>query len=650
MKIKNLLFLLVGIILVSCIQEDEDLVNPPSKAETVQVRFLNLAGDKEPRSMVYEGMYETESIAYGDASTAVNPPADSSILEVKKGGSVEFMQKTIVKYIRNSVYTFIALPSIDTAEVQRDVDTIVYFRTTAAVDRFSNDAYVKFFNGVNDPDISFSLKIGCPNGDPVKNSAQFRERMSQPVSIRSGTVAFSLVKNTNEPEIVDLYEVELEPRKQYLFVALEDNTGEYNLLVVEEENPDKEGVYYAKIIEARNTFIRGINLTAETIDITRKSEEIFNSLANEYVSDYKELEVCKGSDKDTINTYINNELVSQNSLSLDVLEQYSIFTAEGMEESTYINMIAEPARFDKDVSGKAIVRTVNAANNYDGLTVSIGARTDDSETGFSSGINLANRIEFGNISNAELIEPGILPVVVFTATAPAELLYSTKIEVEPDKSYFVAITNTENEPLKVSVFESEETQKSVEYKEPGVFSQVVNALYDKDSLFVQINPPMLEHGRLGSSGSLATVLNAGTQNISINDNTISVDAETDKRVLVIAYGESENPSSFVINSNPMGATANNYYWRFANVSNVPEVGIKESEDEDINLVNVAQNTYTPEDAVIRENKKTLYFYDNSTGDELYRLSDVQLNFGKNYTIIFTGDSPQNYNTIIQQEF
>jgi hypothetical protein len=474
--------------------------------------------------------------------------------------------------------------------------------------------------------------------------------MAQPVSVRSGTVAFSLVINQDGPEIVDLYEIELEPRKQYLFIAVEDNTGEYNLLVVEEENPEKEGVYYAKVVEARNTFIRALNLTEQNIDILRKDEELFNQLEPEYLTNYNEIEVCMGSDKDTVNTNISGQLAAQNSLSLDVLEQYTIFTVNGMEENTYLNLIAEPVRVDDDISGKALIRTVNGASTYEGLTVSVGARTDDSETGFSSGVNLANKLPFAEISQPAVIEPGILPVVVFTATAPAYLLYSTKIEVEADKSYYVVLTNDDVQPVKISVIESEETEKNIEYRNQGVFSQVVNALYEKDSLFVQVNPPMLNNARLGSSGSLATILDEGSQNILINNKSVTVDAKINNRILVIAYGDSEEPSSYTINDEPMNANSTNYYWRFVNVSNIADIGIKEDDDEDINLVNVLQNTHTPADAINLDNKKTLYFYDNSTGDELYRLSDVQLNFGKNYTIIFTGDSPLNYNTIIQQEF
>lgn len=650
MKKIFLFFALMGIISISCIQENENLVNPPSKAETVLIRYLNLSGDKENRSMVFEGMYETPSIPYSSSSQAVNPPADSSFLEVKKGGAVEFRQQALVKYIRNSVYTFISLPSIDTASQQRPVDTIVYFRTTAAVDKYSTNAYVKFFNGINNADLSFSLKLGCPNGDPIKSSARYLERMTQPVSVRSGKVAFSLVKNSPEPDIVNLYEVDLEPRKQYLFVALEDNSGEYNLLVIEEESVEPDAVYFAKIVSARNTFVRAVNYTNKNVSLRRESLDLFSDLQPEYITDYSEIEVCMGADKDTIETYLSGEFKALNSLSLDVLENYTIFTFDSSGTDDLYNIISEPIVLDKEVDGKTLIRTVNGASNYEGLTLSIGARTDTSNTGFSSGINLANRLGFAEISNVQIVEPGILPLVVFTATAPAYLLYSTKIEVEPDKSYIVVLSDSETEPVNVSVIEEEDTEKNVNYKELGVYSQVVNALYDKDSLFVGINPPMLDHGRLGSSGSLATVLDEGMQDISLNGNTISVNAEKNKRVLTVAYGNVNDLKTYVINSDPMGANSHNFYWRFVNVSNVAEIGVKEDVNDEINLINILQYSDTPPEAIDKEKKRALYFYDNSTGEELYRLSDVQLNFGKNYTIIFTGDSPQNYNTIIQQEF
>lgn len=82
--ILTLVFALSG-----CPEENDSLVNPPSQAETVNVRFINLAGDNQPRSLKMTE-FVTPDIAYAQSSETFNPPDDSTFAMVIKGGNEEY--------------------------------------------------------------------------------------------------------------------------------------------------------------------------------------------------------------------------------------------------------------------------------------------------------------------------------------------------------------------------------------------------------------------------------------------------------------------------------------------------------------------------------------------------------------------------------
>jgi hypothetical protein len=100
-NISTLLFILCGIIFSSCIDENQNLVNPPSNVETVNIRFINLGGDNYARNFVFNGTLPIENTNFAASSNSVHPPADSAFLSVSKSGVTEFSKNQIVKFSRN---------------------------------------------------------------------------------------------------------------------------------------------------------------------------------------------------------------------------------------------------------------------------------------------------------------------------------------------------------------------------------------------------------------------------------------------------------------------------------------------------------------------------------------------------------------------
>src|SRR5690554_1455472 len=101
------LLLFVLFALSGCPDEDENLVNPPSQAETVNVRFINLAGDYETRSLRMTELVSAP-VPYGQSTEVYNPPDDSTKAAVLKDGREEYTPFNQIKFFRNLTYTFFA--------------------------------------------------------------------------------------------------------------------------------------------------------------------------------------------------------------------------------------------------------------------------------------------------------------------------------------------------------------------------------------------------------------------------------------------------------------------------------------------------------------------------------------------------------------
>lgn len=656
--------LLLIILLLSCAEENPDLVNPPSIANTINIRFINLGGTIENRTLEMIENTRIENVAYNSSSATVNPPADSTTFKVLQNTNLEHTFKNIFKFrIRDVNYTFLALPSFDNSNNYQNVDTLLNFRTALTVPQNTDECLVRFFNAMPDSLASYSLRIGCPNGELVAPFMRYGTVMAQAKVVKSGEVAFSLVKAIGaQTEIINLYGSILEPRGQYTFVLAKGSDGKEKLMFLDENNLDADAYIEAPIITERIANIRAINLSDDNIDISRISGEMISAdLLTNYIDIYSATTTCSSEDPDSLivsNSFGTDTIIT----SLEVLEDYSIAAfkaAKGLK-----TVLVKPVPNTLLDDGKATIRIVHGAENFEGITVSLGARntpvSQNNKRNFIIGELLATKLYYGEISKQVYLEPDIegqkfqIPLTIFTSTEPANLVYSSLVEIEPDKEYLLLFSvDNFGSPIAHFIEQSEEN-KTPDLLEQGTMVQILNAVPGLEEMSVHTGNGLLEDAKIDFSSSLATVIAPGSQNIEINGVTYSLQSDPDLRPLVIAAGNSENIDIFALNNHPMGAIYGEYKRNFVNASEeVTRLGIKEVDDDDIPPSFIVDYKFSSGVETLKlDNKQAFFFQNQDTGEEIFQLGDINPSFAKNYYYIFAGKKEigDGYTVIIMQEF
>lgn len=656
--------LLLIILLLSCSEENPDLVNPPSIANTINIRFINLGGTFENRTLEMIENTIIENVAYNSSSPTVNPPADSTTFKIFQGNNLEYSYDNVYKFrIRDVNYTFFALPSFDNSNNYQNVDTLLNFRTALTVPQSSDECLVRFFNAMPDSLASYSLRIGCPNGELVAPFMRYGTVMAQAKVVKSGEVAFSLVKAVGgTTEIINLYGSELEPQGQYTFILAKGADGKEKLMFLDENNLDADAYREAPVITERLANIRTINLTDANIDIAKiTGEAITADLPDNYIDLYSGTPTCSSEEPDSLivsNSFGSDTLIT----SLEVLEDYSIvaFKAQKGLKSVLVKPVPNTLLDD----GKATIRVVHGAENYEGITVSLGARnapqSSTNARNFIIGELLATKLNYGEISTQEYLEPHNqgqkfqIPLTIFTSTEPANLIYSSLVEIEPDKEYIVVFSQDNFGNPKTHLIEHSEENKIPNELNQGTMVQILNAVPGLEEMNVHLGNGLLDNAKIDFSSSLATVLPAGDQIIDINGVAYSLQSNPDLRPLVIAAGNSSAIDIFALNNPPMGAVYGEYKRNFVNASEeIAKLGIKETDVDSIPPSFIVDYRLSSGVETLKlDNKQAFFFQNYETGEEIFQLGDINPSFAKNYFYIFAGKKEvgDGYTVIIMQEF
>ncbi|MDT3740410.1 MAG: hypothetical protein RO257_13015 [Candidatus Kapabacteria bacterium] len=683
MKFRLLSVLILAVITISCNEENPDLVNPPDKTGSVRFRFLNLGYDKKSKEFEVTEGKKTATIDWLRVSISENPPADTGFVRVNYNNAIEFEQTALVRFLRNTNYTYVGLSSAVCGDrTNCKIDTLIALRTTAAIPDNNFEALIKFMNAFPDTNSKFSIRLGCPNGDMLFGQTNYKQYSISPLTVRSGQFNFSVIQTKltgGIPENIylNLYTTNLLPKGQYVILAHEDENGDVKISILNENDLTVNALQPAEIVPLRTTEIRTINLSAESLAIeTRDGTIIDPDVPGMTVDEFRVVETCKSSSKDTIDIKSSGIVKSYLSTSLEVLTRYSIVVFDSADVKSVGSILIEPLKLNTDVSGKAVLRVINTLEGTNGINVSIGARKENDRTkfpnGFSSGISLGRALSFGDISNANVMNPGPAPINVFTSSEPSRLLFAANTVLEADKSYLVIVTKDDVGNIKVTIVDEDDESKNIEYLQQGVFFQLVNANSDNSTIKVTINSTasgtsILENADLHITNSLATVIDANSQTIYINGNPYQADAGSDERIMMITGGTTSDLSVTTNKSLPLASDQNNIFrFRFVNVTtDIPLAMLKKSDKDSIFVQGVERNTFSPYSTETREQKPTYFFYDGEVAGYLARFSDVVLSLGKSYCIIFYGNTeagcikhnnakegilPTCYSVILQQEF
>ncbi len=668
-SILAMLFFLSG-----CPDENDGLVNPPSQAETVNIRFINLAGDYSPRTALFTNQ-TVGPIAYAQTSEAGNPPDDSVRVTIQNNGQDEYKKDLQVKFFRKLTYTFFAIPSSPSDSTHpKEVDSVVVINTSLTIPDVTNDGYVRLLNLYPDTTSNFSLTLGCAGGTSLAGGITYRGvSSSEPVLSGENTFSISYFKD-GATQSLGLFGLQMDQKGEYAFVVIENESGEPEVYVLDELNKSELAFNKATPIESKETFIRNINFSNRDFDINLDEQLIATSPQQYEISDYLTFEACGGTSISTLTSISQGDTIGYGTTNLEVLKNYTLYSFDTQDSVRQV--LAPPFRLFNDNTGKSVIRVINGHPDYQGITVSFGARklsgVEDSESPedeLSYGETIARDIKFGRVSDIGVFESGFSPITVFESSQPAKYITGINKDLLPNKSYSIVVYKDNNGEPAVTIIEDEDINKEIQVSEPGVFVQVVNAVAGSESVQVGLgNIIQQSFADLFYSLNFATVIPVSQKEIRINGATQQLDVEVGKRILIVASGTEGNEEILTYSYDPLEKVDSHYKIRFLNASTeidditVARYDLVDCPDCPIlaNAIKFDELSFVQE--VFSEAKISLYIYNPDNLEERYhRVDDLKLNFNKAFTVIFAGNSSlgdnedddntnNGYSIILLQEF
>ena len=654
-RIKSLILLAV-ILFTSCIDENPDLVNPKPQNETMNIRLINLSGDKESRTLNMSSQKDLGPVVYDNTSIAVNPPQDSIVATITKNGTIEYKLSRKIKFLRESFYTAVCLPSPKNAERNKAVDTVVYFSTSTGLSKNTVFTYLKVFNGYPDSTVSFSVTLGCPNGLNLAPSVAYKQISAQS-TIRAGIIPVSFMKNSSAgTEILGLYDLDLKEDIQYAIIVSEDINGSPEFRLLNEMNNEVSALYPVPQIYEKTAYVRTINFSTEALTIKKIPDEVIEpSISSNHIGFYKPVSACGSGYLDSIGAYNGSFESSLQPLSLSVNDRYTFITLDTKDKKAGQSYIIPQAKPDYSYNKLALVRVVNANEDYDGITLSIGARGDTSSQRFTSGEIIASKVNYSKISELNFVNlgdnPKVIPITLFTSAQPGKLLLSTKVNFEPGKSYiFVVYKNSSDNP---ALFVIEEMQEDIQLNEMDnmQFMQFVGIVPGLNSINIDYSD-ILNQARVAYPTSFATVAELGANIISLNGFPFSFDVSNDKRMVLIATGNTDNIELIKLPTNPLPSPMGFSQRRFVNAAkDISNITVRM--DSDTGYVVADAVPYLSSNEFSKEGKErnfSLFFIDASNQNLIYRLNEINMIQGKSYTFVFGGSKEKGYTVYIIQDY
>ena len=662
---KSILLMMVALVFWSCIEEDPNLVNAPPQSKTVRVRLINFADDKQDRKLVLDGKVETASVPFMSCSDAVQPPADSSNPSILKNGVEEYRSPRKIRFTKDNNYTVFAFPSmpIDTIPYKA-VDTVIVVSTLSALPLREGYAYLRIINAVRDTNTTYQMRLGCPNGSML--GAVTYTKVSVQSEVSSENVAISILKSTPEKtELVGLYNLKLEEKKQYLLVVASDGLGGEKILLLDELSEKASFLeQYAESTSGLSTQMRCVNLsTSEQLFFKAPDKLITNgtiaNIAPKSMSAYVSVQACnEGGALDTLAIMNGQDTSSIINTSLNISEKYTLLAIDSMGKSAGSLLLAEPYRMEP--RGHALIRVVHSAFNRPNLTISVAGNsysdTQDSLR-FRAGDLIAQRLYPGTISQPIRVVPGNdIPITVFTSSEPAVLEYNALANLEKDKKYLLIVDYDANiKDYKLYLIdENSEISGDLVPLQKGVFAQFINLIPGLKISELSVSS-ILKNAKLHYGASIATVVAPGPQTLKINGKDTIINADLSERIFIIFAGNETNSDILVHNNKPSFVASNLYYRRYINASETTNLlNIKINRDNSETLPTVEALKYgasTNYDELKLAGNISLFFIDFTKAETIYRVDDLPFTFGQKYAIIFGGRAEdKSYYVVVQQEY
>lgn len=639
-------FLLLMFALSGCPEENDHLVNPPSQSETVNVRFINLAGDYQSRSLRMTEDISAE-IPFAQSTETYHPPDDSTKATVMKNGRDEYSPKKQIKFFRKLTYSFFALPTSPSDSLHPlAVDTLMGINTSLTIPDITNDGFVRLVNCYSDTNTSFTLIKGCAGGVVLAPNLQYRG-VSSSVPILSGENTFSVLYNhEGQSESLGLFRLDMVQRGEYAFVVIKNQSGTPEVYTLDEKGSSSSAFSPGQKVEAKLTNIRTVNFSKRQLDISLDNEVVASSPKQNFISPFEQVTACSGTTISMIAALNGSDTLSTISASLEVLKDYTLYLFD--EGDKVRQILAPPFKVFDNSEGKSILRVVNGNPDYDGITISFGARkvTTNGIDALTSGETIARNVKYGSTSAVGVFASGFSPITVFASTQPAKYVTGVNFDLKPNKSYTMVLYKEADGSAGFTIIEDKDENIDVNRIEPGVFAQIVNGVAGPQSVRIGIEPLISESfGEISYSLNFATVLPIGQTNITVNGKSKSINLEKGKRLLIVANGTENNESILAFQYDPIEKFDNRYRVRYLNASseinkitfsryNLVDCPTCSSLISDLNYGDIS-----PIQDVYSEAKISIFIYNPDDYAKLYhRVDDLKLNYNKAYVMIFAGNS------------
>lgn len=655
-KIINLVSLIaIAIFLTACPQENPLLVEQPSQSNTIFLRFINLAGDKAPRTLSFESKYEFINVPYLTNTQAINPIGDSAFASILFNNAVEKRSTYKNKFQSKTNYTFFGIPSSPRDTIQKQIDSIYFITTSFSRPSEADIAFIRFANFVPDSSSAFSYSLGCPSGRTLASSLSYRGLTSN-IEVPSGKLVFSVQYNKNGIKELGTYEVNINSNQSYnylVFTALELD-GSIGIYLLDEENKQINAMQKLSPQTNKDAFVKIVNISSKSINLEYNlGKSLIPNISPNSISDFATIESCKLNEKDTLIITSNSGVLNKYVAALTVGQNYTLFVADSIDGSVSLLLNDEIKNKSANV-GKTQVRVLNFFNDKT-INVSLGAR-DTSGGNYTAGEIIAGEVNKHSTSPIQILKSGDAPISIFSTAPPVKYLYSSLQKFEPNTNLnFIAATNDEGLNVYYLI---DDIAKNISLQPitEGVLMQLLNGVPGKE--FVEINiPNRFNNVKLTYSNVISTIVSQGTNNITIDGKKFNYNSSTDKRNLLVASGESNNIDLGDYTTEPMGAPANFYKRRAINAAK--DFGVLRVYDGDPNSSSGSTSPWSDDlpyqtkcDPRFMDNEKKLSYWFVNAEDiskSATKLNDIRLNFGKNYTFIFIG-SKKGYTAVILQEY
>jgi len=657
----NYLLFAIALIALSCAEEDPNLVNPPLPSETVRIRLFNYGSDAQSRKLSIDQIVSPET-SYGGLSSAVTPPsADSVTLSTIVGNSIEYTDSTRLRLWRDARYIIFALPKPGS---DAPVDTLIKTQTAFATLSDTTKCYISMININSEAEYRYSLVVGCPNGVTAFPAIAYMNR-SVELAVNSGNYPVSIIRldKDNNRTSLGLFDLQLKPMADYLFVVMGNNPDQIKLINRRDDGPG--AMTSINTISSTIAKIRTINFSASGISATKEPDNNFlPSLASMKISDYNDVTACSSDDLDSIVVKVNSKYASHSELGLVVNFKYSLLVFDSAGKAANRSMTIPNLQNVNYPANHAAIRVVHSAEGVDAFSMSLGARDDmNSSAGYKAGEQLATNIMYGKVGTQVFALSGRAPISIFSATSPQKLIGSFIGRFEAGKNYLVVVTGKDEDELKVSIINEDEVNGNIKYLDEGIYSQIAHFVPERDTIRIKVDN-VLTNAKIFYSNSMATVLPLGSVSMSSEGANYTFTTQKDYRDLLVVAGSKESPEIKHVHTIRMAYNDGLYNRRVFNAAkDMPLVTVYDVDyTNDSNaspiVVDLPYGKASDPQSVYLERKFSYYFYDKINGELFKQVNDIAMAFGKNYTIVFGGnnkvisnDTKQyNYSILLIQEY